>query len=163
MRAKTAADRLLGLDAGDWSILSRRRADGLAGSALLIGNCFPQVLSGDFYFDGARHTGTSEIERVMRAVPKVTAMRQTKERRKTYLSARAVSRSARRATGVAPKSSKVANERSKMHEKADLREANLNGAIIADAKLGGARLDEGFAAALRRAASDIVTTSDVTP
>jgi hypothetical protein len=31
-----------------------------------------------------------------------------------------------------------------MHEKADLREANLNGAIIADAKLGGARLDEGF-------------------
>jgi uncharacterized protein YjbI with pentapeptide repeats len=42
------------------------------------------------------------------------------------------------------KSSKVANERSKMHEKADLREANLNGAIIADAKLGGARLDEGF-------------------
>ena len=35
-------------------------------------------------------TGTSEIDRVMRAVPKVTAMRQTKERRKTYLSARAV-------------------------------------------------------------------------
>ena len=31
-----------------------------------------------------------------------------------------------------------------MHEKANLREANLNGAIIADAKLGGARLDEGF-------------------
>jgi uncharacterized protein YjbI with pentapeptide repeats len=31
-----------------------------------------------------------------------------------------------------------------MHEKADLREANLNGAILADAKLGGARLDEGF-------------------
>jgi hypothetical protein len=44
-------------------------------------------LSGDFYFDGARQTGTGEIERVMRAVPKVTAMRQTKERRKTYLSA----------------------------------------------------------------------------
>ena len=35
-----------------------------------------------------------------------------------------------------------------MHEKADLREANLNGAILADAKLGGARLDEGFAAPL---------------
>jgi hypothetical protein len=31
-----------------------------------------------------------------------------------------------------------------MHEKADIREANLNGAILADAKLGGARLDEGF-------------------
>ena len=31
-----------------------------------------------------------------------------------------------------------------MLEKANLREANLNGAIIADAKLGGARLDEGF-------------------
>jgi uncharacterized protein YjbI with pentapeptide repeats len=31
-----------------------------------------------------------------------------------------------------------------MHEKADLREANLNGAILADAKLGGARLDEGI-------------------
>jgi hypothetical protein len=31
-----------------------------------------------------------------------------------------------------------------MHEKANLREANLNGAIIADGKLGGARLDEGF-------------------
>ena len=67
MRAKTAADRLLGLDAGDWSILVLGAADGPAGSALLIGNCFPQVLSGDFYFDGARHTGTSEIERVMRA------------------------------------------------------------------------------------------------
>ena len=31
-----------------------------------------------------------------------------------------------------------------MLEKANLREANLNGAIIADAKLGGARFDEGF-------------------
>jgi uncharacterized protein YjbI with pentapeptide repeats len=31
-----------------------------------------------------------------------------------------------------------------MREKADLREANLKGAILADAKLGGARLDEGF-------------------
>jgi hypothetical protein len=42
------------------------------------------------------------------------------------------------------KSSKVANERSKMREKAGLREVNLNGAILADAKLGGACLDEGF-------------------
>ena len=90
VRAKTAADRLLGLCRGLVNTCPLRRADGPAGSALLIGNCFPQVLSGDFYFDGARHTGTSEIERVMRAVPKVTAMRQTKERRKTYLSARAV-------------------------------------------------------------------------
>ena len=49
-----------------------------------------------------------------------------------------------------------------MHEKADLREANLNGAILADAKLGGARLDEGFCCATYTA-SDIVTTSDVTP
>jgi Pentapeptide repeats (8 copies) len=58
------------------------------------------------------------------------------------------------------KSSKVANDRSKMHEKADLREANLNGAILADAKLGGARLDEGFYCATYTA---LVTTSDVTP
>ena len=50
-----------------------------------------------------------------------------------------------------------------MHEKADLREANLNGAIIADAKLGGARLDEGFCGGTTPRASDIVTTSDVTP
>jgi uncharacterized protein YjbI with pentapeptide repeats len=34
-----------------------------------------------------------------------------------------------------------------MREKADLREANLNGAILADAKLGGACLDEGFCCA----------------
>jgi len=50
-----------------------------------------------------------------------------------------------------------------MHEKADLPEANLNGAILADAKLGGAPLDEGFCCATYTAASDIVTTSDVTP
>jgi uncharacterized protein YjbI with pentapeptide repeats len=50
-----------------------------------------------------------------------------------------------------------------MREKADLREANLNGAILADAKLGGACLDEGFLLRhLHRAASDIVTNSDVT-
>jgi Pentapeptide repeats (8 copies) len=34
-----------------------------------------------------------------------------------------------------------------MREKADLREANLNGAILADAKLGGACLDDGFCCA----------------
>jgi uncharacterized protein YjbI with pentapeptide repeats len=61
------------------------------------------------------------------------------------------------------KSSKVANERSKMHEKADLREANLNGAILADAKLGGAPRRGILLRHLHRAASDIVTTSDVTP
>ena len=61
------------------------------------------------------------------------------------------------------RSSKVANERSKMHEKADLREANLNGAILADAKLGGAPRRGILLRHLHRAASDIVTTSDVTP
>ena len=61
------------------------------------------------------------------------------------------------------KSSKVANERSKMHEKADLREANLNGAILADAKLGGAPRRGILLRHLHRAVNDIVTTSDVTP
>jgi uncharacterized protein YjbI with pentapeptide repeats len=50
-----------------------------------------------------------------------------------------------------------------MHEKADLREANLNGAILADAKLGGAPRRGILLRHLHRAASDIVTTSDVTP
>jgi len=35
-----------------------------------------------------------------------------------------------------------------MHEKADLREANLNGAILADAKLGGRASTRDSAAAL---------------
>jgi hypothetical protein len=44
----------------------------------------------------------------------------------------------------AAQNSKVANERSKMLQEGDLREANLNGVILADAKLDRSRLDEGF-------------------
>ena len=62
-----------------------------------------------------------------------------------------------------PRDSKVANERSKMPQEGDLREANLNGAILADAKLGPSRLDRDFCCGAYTAASDTVTTLDVTP